>query len=78
VKAYKSFAVTVQGGSHIKSGLVCQDASSSYDDESVAIAVVADGHGDSNCFRSDKGAEFAVKCAEEGIRQFVKELDEAG
>jgi serine/threonine protein phosphatase PrpC len=76
VKAYRSFAVTVQGGSHIKSGLVCQDASSSYDGENVAIAVVADGHGDSNCFRSDKGAEFAVKCAEEGIGQFVKELDE--
>jgi serine/threonine protein phosphatase PrpC len=54
---------------------VCQDASSSYDDESVSIAGVADGHGDSNCFRSDRGSAFAVECAQEGIRRFVKELE---
>jgi len=69
----RSFAVTVQGGSHIKSGTVCQDASNFYDDESVSIAVVADGHGDSSCFRSDMGAKFAVACATRGIQQFVKE-----
>ena len=70
---YRSFAVTVQGGSHIKSGTVCQDASDFYDDEGVSIAVVADGHGDSNCFRSDRGAKFAVACATKGIQQFVRE-----
>jgi serine/threonine protein phosphatase PrpC len=73
MEGYRSFAVTVQGGSHIKSGTVCQDASNFYNDESVSIAVVADGHGDSNCFRSDKGSKFAVACATEGIKQFVKE-----
>jgi serine/threonine protein phosphatase PrpC len=73
MQGYRSFAVTVQGGSHIKSGTVCQDASSFYDDDSVSIAVVADGHGDSSCFRSDSGAKFAVDCATEGIKQFVKE-----
>jgi serine/threonine protein phosphatase PrpC len=73
MEGYKSFAVTVQGGSHIKSGVVCQDASNWYNDESVSIAVVADGHGDSNCFRSDKGSKFAVACATEGIKQFVKQ-----
>ena len=73
MQGYRSFAVTVQGGSHIKSGTVCQDASNFYDDESVSIAVVADGHGDSSCFRSDMGAKFAVACATRGIQQFVKE-----
>jgi len=73
MQGYKSFAVTVQGGSHIKSGTVCQDASNFYDDDSVSIAVVADGHGDSSCFRSDMGAKFAVACATRGIQQFVKE-----
>jgi serine/threonine protein phosphatase PrpC len=74
MEGYKSFAVTVQGGSHIKSGTVCQDASNFYDDEGgVSIAIVADGHGDSNCFRSDSGAKFAVACATRGIQQFVKE-----
>ena len=73
---YKSFAVTVQGGSHIKSGDVCQDASNCFDNESVSIAVVADGHGDSSCFRSDEGARLAVNAAKNGIWQFVKEHEE--
>jgi len=67
MEAYKSFAVTVQGGSHIKSGMVCQDASDFYDDETMSIAVVADGHGDPSCFRSDVGSKLAVQCAIEGI-----------
>jgi len=73
MEGYKSFAVTVQGGSHINSGTVCQDYSDWYEDESVSVAAVADGHGDSNCFRSDRGSQFAVTCAIEGIKQFVKE-----
>jgi serine/threonine protein phosphatase PrpC len=73
MKNYKSFAVTVHGGSHIKSSTVCQDASDFYNDESVSIAVTADGHGDSSCFRSNRGAKLAIDCALRGIRQFVKE-----
>jgi hypothetical protein len=73
---YKSFAVTVQGGSHIKSGTVCQDASNCFNNESVSIAVVADGHGDSSCFRSDEGSKLAVLAAKNGIWQFVKEHEE--
>jgi hypothetical protein len=73
MKAYKSFAVTVLGGSHEKSGLVLQDASDFYNDGIVSIAVVADGHGDSSCFRSDRGAKFAVACTVKGIQQFVKD-----
>jgi serine/threonine protein phosphatase PrpC len=73
MEGYRSFAVTVKGGSHIKSGTVCQDSSNFYDDENVSLAVVADGHGDSNCIRSDKGAKFAVSCATSGIQRFVKE-----
>jgi len=75
MKGYRSFAITVQGVYHIKNGIVCQDASAHYDDEGVSIAVVADGHGDPTCFRSDRGAAFAVECATTGIRQFVKEQE---
>ena len=76
MNAYKSFAVTVTGGSHIKRGKGCEDSSYYYDDSGVSIAVVADGHGDDNCFRSAKGSMFAVECAEEGIKEFVKYLEE--
>ena len=71
--AYKSFAVTVIGGDHIKAGKVCQDASLNGESAGAVIAVVADGHGSDNCFRSDRGAEFAVQCAGEGIRAFVED-----
>ena len=77
MEGYKSFAVTVQGGYHIKSGLVCQDSSTRYDDEGVSIAVVADGHGDPSCFRSDRGAKYAVNCVTAGIKLFVKEQEAA-
>jgi len=73
MEGYRSFAATVIGGSHVKEGIVCQDASNFYNDEKVSIAVVADGHSDSSCFRSDKGSEFAVNCAKKGIQDFVKE-----
>jgi len=72
MKAYKPFAVTVIGGSHIKHGKGCEDHSDYYDDPGMSIAVVADGHGDDNCFRSAKGSELAVKCALEGIKEFVE------
>ena len=70
---YKSFAVTVPGISHKKKNLPCQDYSAFYENEKegVAIAVVADGHGDSSCFRSDLGSKFAVECTLEGIKNFI-------
>jgi len=72
MNAYKSFAVTVTGGSHIKHGKGCEDFSFKHEDSGVSIAVVADGHGDDNCFRSAKGAAFAVACAAKSIQEFVK------
>jgi len=76
MKDYKPFAGTVIGGSHIKHGKGCEDASTKYEDAGVSIAVVADGHGDDNCFRSARGSTFAVACAEKGIQEFVKYLNE--
>jgi len=76
MSVYKSFAVTVPGGSHIKHDKVCQDACYKNESFGLSIAVVADGHGDDNCFRSDRGAKFAVACAAKGIQEFVKYLNE--
>lgn len=69
---YKSFAVTVTGGSHIKQSKSCEDASFAKEDTRVCIAVVADGHGDDNCFRSVIGSKIAVACAAKGIQEFIK------
>ena len=77
MNGYRSFAVTVIGGNHIKDNpdnAVCQDFSNFCDDDDdVSITVVADGHGDSSCFRSHLGSRFAVACVTQGIKDFVKE-----
>ena len=77
---YKSFACTAKGGSHIKEGKDCQDSSypsvPSAMTSGFSIAVVADGHGSDNCFRSDKGAKLAVACATNGIQGFIKYIEE--
>jgi serine/threonine protein phosphatase PrpC len=74
---YRSFAVKETGISHKKHVKKCQDFAHEHEDTGVVIAIVADGHGNDNCFRSDNGAKFAVVCATEGIREFVKYLDES-
>jgi len=70
---YRSFAHFKIGADHIKHNLVCQDCADSYEDEKLAVAVVADGHGSPQYFRSDKGSEYAVICAMDGIKTFVKD-----
>ncbi|MCL2823739.1 MAG: protein phosphatase 2C domain-containing protein [Polyangiaceae bacterium] len=75
---YKSFSVQATGGSHTKLGLPCQDAVGHKDspDLGLSMAVVADGHGEENCFRSDRGSYFAVQCATEHIREYVKSYNQ--
>jgi serine/threonine protein phosphatase PrpC len=76
---YRSFSVTETGISHTKHGKGCEDFSLHYPRGGdtaapVALAVVADGHGDDNCFRSAKGAEFAAAAAQDAIVEFVNRL----
>ena len=54
----KSFHLTAQGASHIKKNKECQDASSSYQDENCAIAIVCDGHGGDDYVRSAIGSKI--------------------
>jgi len=72
MNAYKSFAVTVTGGSHIKHGKGCEDFSFKHEDSGASIVVVADGHGEDNCFRSARGAALAVACAAKAMQEFVE------
>jgi serine/threonine protein phosphatase PrpC len=66
------FAVKAQGASHIEKGTPCQDAVTAYlnRNNSVGIACVADGHGGSKYFRSDKGSIMAVQVAERALFDF--------
>lgn len=69
------FAFSEQGYNHVKSGKVCQDSSGHYSDGSMAVVVVADGHGSDNYPRTDRGSGFAVEATITAIREFVKTVE---
>lgn len=58
------------GKSHVQGGLSCEDYSATYSDDQVSIIVISDGHGDRNCFRSDRGARYACEIGISLCRQF--------
>jgi hypothetical protein len=54
----------------------CQDYSISYVDKTQAKAIVADGHGSDNCFRSAIGSKIAAIRAAAGIAEFIRTIEE--
>jgi hypothetical protein len=66
------FAAKAQGESHKERGIPCQDAACSWMNthKAYGIACVADGHGSSKHFRSDRGADFAVDIAQKFLQDF--------
>ncbi len=58
---YRSFNCKSIGASHIKKGTVCQDYSASIEAENYKLAVISDGHGGEDYFRSHRGSQFAVE-----------------
>ena len=87
---YKAFSTTLIGNSHTKHGKGCEDYSLCWQrDEyirygkedrgrtidSALAAVVADGHGADECFRSAKGAQIAATCARIGIAEYINRFN---
>ena len=61
VAPWRALGASVQGASHRRTGRPNQDALGLRTlDRGVAVAL-SDGHGDPACFRSDRGAAFAVE-----------------
>ena len=73
---FRSFSVKHKGAKHVGDEL-CQDASIHIPLDNAAIAVVADGHGSSRCFRSDIGSQTAVDVAENTIKFYFQNAPEA-
>ena len=71
----KAFHLSTQGASHIKKNKECQDASASYCDENCAIAIVCDGHGGDDYFRSAIGSKVGAEVAEKNIKDFIMTID---
>lgn len=68
-----NFSVKAQGASHVEKNTPCQDAAHAClsKNKRVGVAIVADGHGGSKYFRSDKGSVLAVQTAERTILDFL-------
>lgn len=74
MRKYECFAVKERGFNHIKNNLACQDSSDCLCDGSLRLIAVADGHGSAQYFRSDRGSDFAVRCAIEKLQEFTASL----
>ncbi len=74
---FKSINFSCTGASHIKNNTVCQDASASLNTKWYSTAVVCDGHGGEDYFRSDRGSKIAVDafCSCVADKAFVKCFD---
>lgn len=78
-----AFNQTVIGASHVKNEKVCQDFSfSAFNPENFkknqkqyAIAIVADGHGSCDYFRSDRGSHMACEAARESVRLLMQDSE---
>ncbi len=74
---FKSYHCSCIGAGHIKSNTVCQDAAASANTKNYSFAVVCDGHGGEDYFRSDRGSRMAVdafcSCAQD--KAFMKYFD---
>lgn len=62
------------GLSHINNNMECEDYSLSFADDNLSVAVICDGHGDKNCFRSALGAKIGCEIAVKKARQFQNYL----
>lgn len=71
VKAFNSTSI---GHNHIRGNKVCEDASGSYTSDTMAIAVVADGHGSDNYPRTERGSRFAIQAAMNCVKEFMERI----
>lgn len=74
---YEFFCNSVQGASHIKKGMPCEDYGLKYKTELSTSFAVADGHGDSNCPRSAIGAKYICEIATTELNKFAIDIKEA-
>ena len=70
------FSKTVIGYSHILKNTPTEDASGFYADPDgrYHIAIISDGHGDKNCFRSTFGSKAVVESAMKNLKIFAEKI----
>lgn len=74
--SFEMICASVQGASHIRKNIPCEDYGMKYENEHCHIFVLGDGHGDTNCPRSSIGSEYVCKTAVECLCEFEKNIRE--
>lgn len=71
-----TFHKSVRGHLHIMRDIPCEDCSGSFSEENgrYYIAVVADGHGAAECFRSSFGSQAATEIAMKCLKEFAESV----
>ena len=74
----RAFSSCHIGTSHVRSGKVCQDAAYAryQEGDRYAVALVSDGHGGANYFRSDRGSRFAMEATRKAIGRFMVNFED--
>lgn len=73
---FELICASTQGANHIKHGLHCEDFGKVFESDSCKIFAVADGHGDSNCPRSQYGSKTACEIAVSEMEKFCSDIHE--
>lgn len=73
---YELICASTQGADHIKHGIPCEDYGQVFESEFCKIFAVADGHGDSNCPRSQFGSKTACELAISEMEKFCSDIKE--
>lgn len=74
--SFEMICASVQGASHIRKNIPCEDCGMKYENDFCRIFVLGDGHGDTNCPRSCIGSEYVCKTAVECLCEFEKNIRE--
>lgn len=72
---WQVISASVPGASHLRGGLPNQDAILVVRESSIGLPIIlslSDGHGSDKCFRSHRGARFAVQIGAELMREVIE------
>lgn len=73
---YELICASTQGADHIKHGIPCEDFGQIFESENCKIFAVADGHGDTNCPRSQYGSKTACEITISEMVKFCSDIAE--
>ena len=76
--SYDIFCQSVQGASHIKNDMPCEDSGKIHVTDFCKIFVLGDGHGDSNCPRSKIGSQYICDITVQSLEKFAFDIESLG